>query len=47
MKETEKELLISTFVQDEAGEQQWDRLVALAEDDPSLWREVAEAPRDQ
>ena len=47
MKETEKELLISTFVQDEAGEQEWDRLIALAEDDPSLWREVAEAQRDQ
>jgi hypothetical protein len=47
MKETEKELLISAFVQDEAGEQGWDRLVALAENDPTLWREVAEAQRDQ
>jgi len=47
MKETEKELLISTFVQDESGEQEWDRLVAVAGDDPSLWREVAEAQRDQ
>lgn len=47
MKESEKELLISRFVQGEAGEKEWDRLTALAATDPALWRQVAEAKRDQ
>lgn len=47
MKESEKELLISRFVQGEAGEEEWDRLTALAGADPALWRQVAEAKRDQ
>jgi len=47
MNESEKERLISWFVQGEADEDEWNRLAALATADPALWREIAEAKRDQ
>ena len=38
--------LISRAVSDDGGARDWDDLVALAEADPALWREVAEGHHD-
>lgn len=44
--EARAELLISRVVDAEATEQDWERFRSLAEQDPTLWREMAEYQRD-
>ncbi|MDY7110456.1 MAG: hypothetical protein SYC29_17640 [Planctomycetota bacterium] len=47
MNEIEKDLLISRCVQGEACDEEWDRLVALAAEEPRVRRELGRAQRDQ
>jgi hypothetical protein len=42
-----QELLVSKFVGGEADEREWKELVAEAEHQPRLWRDMAEAHHDQ
>ena len=47
MNDEHRDLLISTVVGGEAGDWGWQELERLAHDDPTVWRDLAEAQRDQ
>ena len=47
MNDSRHDLLISRIAEGDAARRDWDELAALAEADPSLWRGLAEAQRDQ
>ena len=41
-----RDMLISRVVGGEACDEEWEHLTALAEEDPTVWRDVAESQRD-
>lgn len=47
MSEYERDILITRVADGEASPQEWERFRALAERDPSIWRELAELQRVQ
>ncbi|MCI0677387.1 MAG: hypothetical protein L0Y42_16625 [Phycisphaerales bacterium] len=47
MNETHKQILISRIIDGDGGDAEWCELEALAENDPRVWRDVAQAQRDQ
>ncbi len=47
MNEVRVDILISHVIDSDATDSQWNELVALAEKNPGIWRDLAESQRDQ
>ena len=47
MNESRVDILISNVIDSVATDSQWEELVALAEKNPGIWRDLAESQRDQ